>query len=280
MTHKPVSHYVSCQEREIHVTEWGKGNREALVMWHGLARTGRDFDALAMELADEYHIIAPDTLGRGLSQWAQNPDEEYCLDFYGRLAHDLCDYFGFRKYRWVGTSMGGALGIRLAATSMKDNITHLVLNDIGPKIEQVAIDRILGYAGNPAVFSSISALEDGLRTIYKPYGYLTDEQWRLMTETSFRRLPDGKITLHYDPNMVRQFVLHPEDYDQWNDFNNITCKMQVIRGANSDLLSVETRDAMLQAQPNCVLYEVEDVGHAPALNVPDQVLQVRNFLKT
>jgi pimeloyl-ACP methyl ester carboxylesterase len=278
MTYLPISHYITCQGREIHVTEWGKGKREKLIMWHGLARTGRDFDPLAMELSKRYHIIAPDTLGRGFSQWAEKPDEEYCLDFYGKIATDLCQHFGFDKVRWVGTSMGAALGIRLASTTMRDQVTHLVLNDMGPKIEASAIERILTYAGNPPVYDNVSSLEQGLKTIYKPYGSLTDDQWRLMAETSTRRLPDGKVTFHYDPNMVRQFVAHPTDYDQWDHYNSISCPMLLIRGADTDLLSVETRDAMLESNSNCELYEVENVGHAPALNVPEQIGRIDYFL--
>ncbi|WP_419799460.1 MAG: alpha/beta fold hydrolase [Terasakiella sp.] len=278
MTQTPVSHYITCQGREVHVTEWGKGNAEKMVMWHGLARTGRDFDPLAQVLAERYHIIAPDTIGRGLSQWAVQPDTQYCLDFYGKIASDLCAHFGFQTYKWIGTSMGAALGIRLAATTMRDNMTHLVLNDMGPKIEPSAIERILTYAGNPPVYQSVSELEKGLRTIYKPYGYLTDDQWRLMAETSVRRNPDGTVTMHYDPKMVRQFIAHPNDYDQWDYFNSIECKMLLIRGAETDLLSAETRDTMLENNKNCELYEVEGVGHAPAMNVAEQIERIQSFL--
>lgn len=280
MTHLPTSHYITCQGLEVHVTEWGKGNPDKMIMWHGLARTGRDFDALAQELASRYHIIAPDTIGRGLSQWADQPDTQYCLDFYGRIASDLCAHFGFQTYKWIGTSMGAALGIRMASTTMREKITHLVLNDMGPKIERSAIERILTYAGNPPVFPSVSALETGLRAIYKPYGYLSDEQWRLMAETSVRRNPDGTVTLHYDPLMVRQFVAHPNDYDQWDHFNSIECKMLLMRGAETDLLSIETRDRMLAENKNCELYEVENVGHAPALNVPEQFERINAFLES
>ncbi|WP_417840986.1 alpha/beta fold hydrolase [Terasakiella sp.] len=278
MTQTPVSHYITCQGLEVHVTEWGKGNAEKMIMWHGLARTGRDFDPLAQILAERYHIIAPDTIGRGLSQWAAQPDTQYCLDFYGKIASDLCAHFGFKTYKWIGTSMGAALGIRLAATTMRDNMTHLVLNDMGPKIEPSAIERILTYAGNPPVYQTVSEMEQGLRTIYKPYGYLTDEQWRLMTETSVRRNPDGTVTMHYDPKMVRQFIVHPNDYDQWDYFNSIECQILLIRGAETDLLSTETRDAMLANNRNCDLYEVEGVGHAPAMNVAEQIERIRSFL--
>jgi pimeloyl-ACP methyl ester carboxylesterase len=277
MTKGPYSHYITCQGREIHVTQWGVENSNPLIMWHGLARTGRDFDHIAMALSDQYHIIAPDTLGRGLSEWAHDADAEYCLDFYGLLALDLCQHFKIDKMRWLGTSMGAALGIRLAATSLKERISHLVLNDMGPKIAPASIERILTYAGNPPVFKTMRDLENGLRAIYKPYGELTDAQWRLMAETSARRLPEGQLTLHYDPKMVRQFVVHPYDYDQWEYYDAICCPTLLVRGAETDLLLEETRDEMLIRGPKCDLFEVPNVGHAPALNVEEQFERIRSF---
>src|SRR4030088_2964861 len=116
---EPRSRYVNIQGREIHYMEWGVAGAPGLVMWHGLARTGRDFDCIAAALADRFHIICPDTIGRGLSQWSDRPDEDYCLEAYARLARDVADAAGFHHMQWLGTSMGGALGIRVAATTLK-----------------------------------------------------------------------------------------------------------------------------------------------------------------
>jgi pimeloyl-ACP methyl ester carboxylesterase len=157
-------------------------------MWHGLARTGRDFDCIAAALADRFHIICPDTIGRGLSQWSDRPDEDYCLDAYARLACDVPDDAGLQHLQWLGTSMGGALGIRVAATTLKRRIARLVINDIGPTFPEAPYERIKAYIGNPPEFDTMGELEAYFRTIYKPFGYHTEAQWRHLAETSMRRL--------------------------------------------------------------------------------------------
>ena len=123
------SRYLACEDREIHFTEWGTANAETVIAWHGLARTGRDMDEIAAHLAPRYRVICPDTIGRGLSQWSPAPEREYCLEFYGRLAVSLMDQIGVDQAYWLGTSMGGAVGIRLAAGALKGRIRKLVLND-------------------------------------------------------------------------------------------------------------------------------------------------------
>src|SRR5262249_17773079 len=134
-----ASRYLTVLGRELHYVEWGARDRDVVVMWHGLARTSRDFDDLAENLADRYRIICPDTIGRGLSQWSPAPEKEYCLDFYAALAAALVDALGIARLRWIGTSMGGAIGMKTAAGALKDRISHLVLNDIGPKVADAAV---------------------------------------------------------------------------------------------------------------------------------------------
>ena len=275
---QPSSRYLKCYDREIHFTEWGRQDATPLVMWHGLARTGRDFDDLAEALADRYRIICPDTIGRGLSQWSPEPDKEYCLAFYAQLARDLVDQLGFEKVRWVGTSMGGAIGTVAGATTLKGRITHLVLNDNGPSLASAAIERIKSYAGNPPQFDTVTELEQFFRTVYKPYGWQSDAQWRRMTETSTRRLPNGKVTPHYDPAMVRQFFVHPHDYDLWDEYDALDMPVLVMRGIESDLLLQETAEEMTRRGPRAQLAVIPGCGHAPALNVPEQIALVRDFL--
>jgi pimeloyl-ACP methyl ester carboxylesterase len=274
----PTSHYLRCCEREIHFVEWGRKDAPPLVLWHGLARTGRDFDELAQALANDYRIICPDTIGRGLSQWSPDPDQEYCLAFYARLAHALVDQLGFDQMRWVGTSMGGAIGTVAGATTLKGRISHLVLNDNGPSLAATAIERIKSYAGSPPQFDTVTELEAFFRTVYKPYGWQSDAQWRRMTETSTRRMPDGKVTPHYDPAMVRQFIVYPDDYDLWDEYDALDMPMLVLRGAESDLLLRETAEEMTQRGPRAQLAVIPGCGHAPALNVPEQIELVRKFL--
>lgn len=274
----PSSHYLRCCEREIHYVEWGDPKAPPVIMWHGLARTGRDFDDLAAALSDTYRIICPDTIGRGYSQWSPDPDQEYRLDFYARLARELADQLGLARLRWVGTSMGGAIGTVAAASTLRDRISHLVLNDIGPALAAPAVERIKAYAGNPPAFDTMAEFEIFLRTVYKPYGWQSDAQWRRMAETSARRLPDGKITTHYDPAMVRQFFVHPRDYDRWADYDSLDLPVLLMRGIDSDLLLQETAEEMTRRGPRARLEVICDCGHAPALNVPQQIDLVRGFL--
>jgi len=272
------SHYLACEGREIHVTEWGSPTAPALIAWHGLARTGRDMDAIAQQLAPRWRVICPDTLGRGLSQWSPLPADEYCLAFYERLAVSLVDQLGIQQMHWLGTSMGGAIGLRAAAGRLRGRIERLVLNDIGPQLAEAAVQRIRSYAGTPPAFATMGELETYFRTIYKPYGWLSDAQWRLLAETSMRRLPDGRVTPHYDPAMVQQFIHHPADYDQWPAWDSLNLPVLCLRGEHSDLLLPEVAEAMRTRGPRAVVATIAGCGHAPALNTPDQISLVERFL--
>jgi pimeloyl-ACP methyl ester carboxylesterase len=274
----PASRYIVCEGREIHYTEWGAGNPGTVIAWHGLARTGRDMDEIAAHLSARYRVICPDTIGRGLSEWSPVPEKEYCLAFYGRTAVSLMDQLGVREAHWLGTSMGGALGIRLAAGALRGRIRRLVLNDIGPKLGEAAIERIRTYAGAPSRFDRVGDLEKYFRTVYGPFGWLSDEQWRRLTETSARRTDEGKVTPHYDPKMVLQFTHHPHDYDQWEAWDAIDVPTLCLRGEASDLLLPEVAEAMRSRGPRAVVVTIPGCGHAPALNVPDQLALVERFL--
>ena len=274
----PRSHYVTLLDREIHYLEWGEPGKPPLIMWHGLARTGRDFDDIARALCADWHIVVPDTIGRGLSQWSPAPEQEYSYDFYARLATALLDALAWQRVDWIGTSMGGAIAIRAGAGPLKGRIRRLVLNDIGPEVADAAIARIRAYAGRPPRFERVSELEAYFRQVYKPYGYLTDAQWRRMAQTSARRLPDGGITTHYDPKMVLQFTAHENDNYQWRYWDALDCEVLCLRGVDSDLLLSATADAMTRRGPRCRVVTVPGCGHAPALNVPEQIGVVAEFL--
>jgi len=273
-----TSNYLVCEGRELHYIEWGAGQRDVVVAWHGLARTGRDMDDVAAHLAQRYRVICPDTIGRGLSEWSPQPEKEYCLAFYSKLAAALLDQLGIDQAYWLGTSMGGAIGLHAAAGTLRGRIRRLVLNDIGPMLGEAAVERIRTYAGKPAQFNRLSELEQYFRTIYKPYGWLSGEQWRRLTETSVRRTAEGKLTPHYDPKMVLQFTHHPRDYDQWDAYDALDIPTLCLRGESSDLLLPETAEAMRSRGPRAVVVTIPGCGHAPALNVPDQFALVERFL--
>jgi pimeloyl-ACP methyl ester carboxylesterase len=271
------SHYIRCAGRELHYTEWGAQHSETVIAWHGLARTCRDMDDVAEHLSQRYRVICPDTLGRGLSQWSPEPEKEYCLAYYVQQAQALVDQLGLQDFHWLGTSMGGAIGLKAAATSLRGRVRRLILNDSGPQIADAAIARIRGYAGNPAAFASVTELEQYFRTVYKPYGWLSDAQWRRLTETSTRRLPDGRVTPHYDPAMVMQFSHHTDDYLLWNEWDSLDLPVLCLRGESSDLLLPDTAEQMRQRGPQAVVVEIAGCGHAPALNTPAQYALVERF---
>jgi pimeloyl-ACP methyl ester carboxylesterase len=277
------SQYAVCAGREIHYTDWGQAQRGTVVAWHGLARTGRDMDALAAHLVQAgYRVICPDTIGRGLSQWSPLPEEEYQLSFYAKLAVDLLDHLQLSSVDWVGTSMGGAIGTVCAAGLLKGRIKKLVLNDNAPELAQAAIERIRAYAGKPPAFDTLLELEAFFRTVYEPYGWLSDREWRQLTETSARRLPNGQLTPHYDPAMVQQFVVHPNDYLIWPHYDALDIPVLCLRGERSDVVSREVVAAMRTRGPGRLglleVIEVPGCGHAPALNVAGHFDPISRFL--
>jgi pimeloyl-ACP methyl ester carboxylesterase len=152
-----------------------------------------------------------------------------------------------------------------------------VLNDIGPELAEAAVNRIRSYAGSPPAFATVSELEAYFRTVYKPYGWLPDAQWRALTESSTRRLPDGRVTPHYDPAMVRQFIDHPNDYTQWEAWDSLTLPVLCLRGETSDLLLPDVADAMRARGPRAVVVTIPGCGHAPALNTAEHFALVERF---
>ena len=280
------SRYATCAGREIHYTEWGSQHGRTVVAWHGLARTGRDMDELARHLSIRYRVICPDTLGRGFSQWSPDPGNEYTLAFYSRLAAELFDQLGIGEAHWVGTSMGGSIGTicaaALAQPQLKGRIKSLVLNDNAPQLADAALARIKAYAGSPPAFDTMAQMETFFRQVYKPFGWLSEAQWRRLAQTSARRLPDGRLTPHYDPAMVRQFTDHPNDYELWEHYDAITVPVLCLRGAESDLVLRETVEEMKTRGPGrrglLSVVEVPGCGHAPALNVPAQLDLVTSFI--
>lgn len=274
----PRSTYLAAAGFEMHVTEWGDPANEALVMWHGLARTGRDFDEAAAALADRYFIICPDTLGRGLSGWARNGAADYNFEIYAAMALAMLGHYGIGNTRWVGTSMGGLLGITLAAGALKGRITHLVVNDVGPDIPLEGARRIASYVGNPPSFETIGELEAWLRATYAPFGVNSDAFWRRMADTSARRTESGRVTVHYDPRIVSLFGENKADLDVWDAYDAVGARTLLIRGERSDVLPLAVAEKMSGRGPRPGLVTVPECGHAPTLANEPQIRLLREFL--
>ena len=259
--------------------EWGDAkNPRALVCAHGLTRCARDFDNLARALAGHYRVICPDVAGRGDSDWLADP-MLYQIPQYVSDMVTLIARLDAAEVRWVGTSMGGLIGIALAA-QRETPIRKLVVNDAGPVISRVSLERIATYVGMAPQFPSIEAAEQYVRTVSATFGPHSDAEWRFLTEVVVRKQADGGLRMHYDPRLAEPFRKNmPEkDLEMWPVWDAVRCPTLLLRGANSDLLSEETAAQMAARGPKAKVLEIAGVGHAPTLMHDDQIRIVRDFL--
>lgn len=262
---------------KLHYTEWGSAdNSRLLVCVHGLTRNGRDFDTLAGALQEEYRVVCPDLPGRGRSDWLESTSDYGYAVYLADIAV-LIGRLDIEHIDWVGTSLGGLIGMLLAAQP-RTPIRRMIVNDIGPHIEEGSRKRIQSYVGSEPTFDDLPALERYLRTVYAPFGSLSDEQWRHLAEHSARRLPGGNYGLHHDPGIAQAFQSSVASFDLWSVWDRIRCPVRVLRGADSDLLSRETAAAMQARGPKADLVEFPGVGHAPALMNAEQINAVKEWL--
>jgi pimeloyl-ACP methyl ester carboxylesterase len=259
--------------------EWGDpANPRVVVCVHGLTRCARDFDPLAAALADHYRVVCPDMPGRGESGWLANP-MEYATPTYVNDAVTLVARLGVDAVDWVGTSMGGLIGMALAALE-GNPIRRMVLNEAGPVVAAAALERIGTYVGRAPEFPSLDAAEQYIRAISAPFGPHSDAEWRFLTEHVVRRKPDGGYRVHYDPAIAVPFnaAAPHQDIELWPFWGRIRCPTLVIRGELSDLLTRETVERMRSSGPRAQAVEIPGVGHAPTLMQADQIAIVRDFL--
>ena len=259
--------------------EWGDPrNRDVLVCVHGLTRSSRDFDELARALCAQFRVVCPDLAGRGDSDRLPDPmlyaAPQYLADMVTLLARLDVD-----AVNWVGTSLGGLVGMALAAQA-GNPVKKLVLNDVGPVISHAALERIGSYVGADRRFASFEEGERYLRAVAAPFGPHSDAQWRFLAETWLRRDADGTWRPHYDTRIAQAFHagIPKGDAELWPMYDAMRCPTLVIRGAQSDLLSRETALAMTARGPKARLVEIPGVGHAPTLLHADQIAIVREFL--
>jgi pimeloyl-ACP methyl ester carboxylesterase len=279
----PVQRHVQCASpaglHRIAYLEWGRAdNPEVLVCVHGLTRCARDFDNLARAMSDRYRVVCPDVAGRGGSDWLADPMlyqvPQYVADMVTLVAR-----LDVERVHWVGTSMGGLIGMALAAQKSTP-VSKLVMNDAGPVVAKAALERIATYVGLAPPLPSLQAAEQLVRAVAAPFGPHTDEEWRFLTEVVVRRNADGSYRLHYDPKIGEPFRqnMPAGDLESWPLWDAIRCPALVLRGAQSDLLAKATADAMTQRGPKARVVEFAGVGHAPTLMHADQIAVVREFL--
>lgn len=261
----------------VRYSVWGEAdNPEVVVCVHGLTRNGRDFDRLARVLARRFRVVCPDVVGRGRSDWLEVKQDygyaTYCADMAALLAH-----LGAETVRWVGTSMGGLIGMMLAAMP-RTPITRMVMNDVGPMVPKAAIERLRGYVGDDPRFETYADLEAFVRRVYAPFGDIGEEGWRALVASSAREA-DGGWALAYDPGIAVNLRAGPaEDVLLWPLWDALTCPVLVLHGLESDLLLTQTCEEMAARHPDTEVVHLPGVGHAPLLMSGDQIDLVDAFL--
>lgn len=267
----------------VSYTEWGDAaNPHVVVCVHGLTRVGRDFDVLAQALAPRWRVICPDIVGRGRSEWLRDP-RYYQVPQYVADMTTLIARLDVPAVTWVGTSMGGLIGLSMAGQPGSP-LQRLVLNDVGPRLDPAAVTRIGEYLGRPLRFADLEHATDYVSTVAAPFGLTTREQWRSITETVIRRDGDAWV-LHYDPTIAVPFKsataegTAAAEVALWAIYDRIACPTLVLRGRESDLLTRETAVEMTTRGPKPALIEFERVGHAPMLMDEIQVKAVVDFLE-
>lgn len=289
---EPRLNYVNCLDatglHRMAYWEWAGPTPQAPVLLcvHGLSRQGRDFDALAQVMRAHYRVICPDVVGRGASDWLRQP-AGYQIPAYVADMVTLLARLDVAQVDWVGTSMGGLIGLGLASlprpAEMPSPIRRLVLNDVGPAIRFDALQRIGTYLGKAPGFASLEQGADYLRSISLGFGPHSEAEWAALSRPMFK--PDGEgWRLHYDPAIASGFAaLTPElaaagEAMLWAAWDGLRCPTLLIRGGESDLLSADTARLMAERGPQARVAELKDVGHAPTLVHDDQIDLVRNFL--
>jgi pimeloyl-ACP methyl ester carboxylesterase len=258
--------------------EWGAPDHPHVVVCvHGLTRNGRDFDGLASRLARDARVICPDVVGRGASERLRDPAGYGYPQYLSDLAA-LVAYTGAAQVDWVGTSMGGLIGMFLAAQPGTP-LRRLVMNDVGPFVPKASLERLAQYVGRMPPAASLAHAEATLREVAAPFGPLTDAQWRHLAEHTFARGADGLWRSDYDPEIARAFSGPIVDVDLWAVWSRVPLPVHVIRGADSDLLLADTAQRMVDSAPGRVtLTTVPHTGHAPMLMDDAQIEDVERFL--
>jgi pimeloyl-ACP methyl ester carboxylesterase len=283
---EPRLHHVQCLDsRGLHrmaYWEWGDAaNPQVLVCAHGLSRQGRDFDTLAADMASHYRVVCPDVVGRGQSDWLADP-MGYAIPTYVADMVTLLARLNAATVDWVGTSMGGLIGLGLAALKGSP-LRRLVLNDVGPTIEPSSLQRIGTYLGAPMHWDTVDAAADAMWAISQSFGPHTREQWLALTRPQLK--PDGAgFKPHYDPAIAVPFrAITPElaaagQAMLWQAWDSLSLPTLLLRGAESDLLSPATAKAMTERGPKARLHEFDGIGHAPTLVQAGQRQVVKEFL--
>ncbi len=284
--HEPRLNHIHCLDthglRRVAYWEWGDAaNPRVLLCVHGLTRQGRDFDTLAQALHGDYRVVCPDIAGRGRSDALSDPMGYHVFTYLADMV-TLLARLNPTTLDWVGTSMGGLIGMAFGALK-NSPVRRLVLNDIGPVIEPIALERIGQYLGAPVRWRTVEEAAQAMWAVSQSFGPHTPEQWLALSRPQVRADGDGFVP-HYDANIAVPFRAAANDASGggtaalWAMYDALKAKVLLVRGAESDLLSHDTAQTMTQRGPRAELKEFAGIGHAPTFNTPEQIAVLREFL--
>ncbi|NOZ43361.1 MAG: alpha/beta hydrolase [Alphaproteobacteria bacterium] len=275
---QPLSRFLICQDRQIHFLDWGDPDREMVVIWHGVTGTCYDHEELAARLAQDYHVICPDAIGCGLSDWTHDKKNDPGLQFYAAVARDLLAQLGPKSVHWIGASKGGGLGMLLADIMTECDISHLILDDVGPGFPEWLRQAAMKNIANPPHFDSFTEFQSYLgKTLSRGGLRLDDRRWRRLAENWCRHADNGQITFQNDPALANQFSLHGQDFDLWPHYNNITAPTLLIRGEKSIVADHEV-EKMRRQGPKCTVHN-RPGGHVSLLHEKPLQEVIIRFLK-
>ena len=283
--HQGDTFFVECSSGEskhrMAYHAWGDpSNSKILICVHGLTRRGSDFITLAKAMCQDYYVVCPDIVGRGQSDRLTNP-MLYAVPQYVADMAQLVKQLGVTQVNWLGTSMGGLIGM-VYASMPNSPIIKMLINDVGPRIEPEAIARLGSYVGQPFSFTKREDALEKLNQICATFGEHTPQEWEVYNGPMLVQR-EGQWVMHYDPDIavpfssVNPIMAKAGEMAMWQAFKQIHIPMLIVRGGKSDLLSAATVAEMCKVNPYARSIEIPNVGHAPAFVKPEQIALAKEF---
>lgn len=275
-----TSEFLTLDGFKMHYLDWGNAEAPPLLLVHGLTRQAHAFDGTAERMRERFHVLAIDMRGRGESGWT--PPETYNYDQYQADLLAFLEHKGLRQVHYIGTSMGGHIGMNLAA-GQPERILSFVINDIGPESDAAGADRIQKHVSNtPAAFETVDDCVEREMERFAWVRLLPKPQVEAAMQWHLRKNDDGTWRYHYDPQIIRGRITEPAQMAaarerMWQGFKNLTCPILLVRGEETDLLDMSCVEAMQAAQPDMTLVQVPGVGHAPSLDEFPAVQALKKF---
>ena len=273
------SHMVPSSVGDIHVRAYGDPSRPAVLAVHGFSHNGAAFHWLASALSDQYFILCPDMPGRGLSAWAETPEKDYCFNVFEGVIVDILRHFGLAQIRYLGTSMGGCLGMRLAGGVLRQAITHLALNDIGPEIPVGALPSVMKERDLQPRLKSIVEVKNYYTNVYLKLANvaLPGAEWLRFAIDHCRRLDDGSFTVHHDPSIYVHFARHPEDFAHWEAFVSMAVDPLILHGTASTILTDDVVKKVCRLRRSTQVKRITGIGHAPFLCTREEIESIQRY---